>query len=230
MSGAARRELEAAVEADARVRLEVPVDQVRILWAEIGPERLTLEMFGQLRDVPYERIRPMARVTPPIAGEYVIGEGPDGLLARASFSAAWEGVPRSDREERHLVADLIRLRERVAEMEAALDGPGGLRGGTRGVPGPAARPARPDEEPDQGGPMTVATATQPSPPSPATATTATPTRARPTRASRASCGSSTSPTPSWPGPAATPPRPPSRSSTISPVSGTPSDRRASSRR
>jgi hypothetical protein len=118
VSGAARRELEAAV--GAHPRLEVPVEQVRILWAEIGPERLTLEIFGQLRDVPYERIRPTARVQPPMAGEYVIGEGPDGLLARASFSAAWEGVPRSDREERHLLADLIRLRERMAEMEAAL--------------------------------------------------------------------------------------------------------------
>jgi hypothetical protein len=116
----AERELERVIAIDPRARLQVPAETARIYWAEVGADRLTLDMFGQLPDAPYDRIRPVARVRPPMSGEYVIGVDPDGQLVRSSFGDAWEGVPRDDREERRLVSDLVRLRERVAAIEEGL--------------------------------------------------------------------------------------------------------------
>lgn len=123
MTTDAELELERALASmdDPRVRLEVPADRAVIHWLEIDAiDRLTLSMFGQLPDAPYDLITPIARVRPPSAGEYVIGVDPDGRLVRSSFSDAWADVPRNDREARHMTDDLVRLRERVAHHEEAL--------------------------------------------------------------------------------------------------------------
>lgn len=121
----AQLELDRAT-ATAEPKVTVPADQFRIMWAEVGLERLTVALFGQLPEVPYDRLTPIARVRPPIAGEYVIGADEDGYLVRASFSDAWADVPRDDRDEQRLVDDLVRLRERVVRLEAALDARAGF--------------------------------------------------------------------------------------------------------
>ena len=118
----AGRELDAAIAAvrGRDPKLEVPASEARILWGEVGPDRLTLSMFGQLDSVPFERIRPIARVRPPAAGDWIIGADERGFLVCAASSSGWEGVPTSDRDEQRLIHDLILLRERVADMEEAL--------------------------------------------------------------------------------------------------------------
>ena len=113
MSTSATRELEAAIARKPQPVAGVPLSAVRFMYAEISGEYVTATMFGQLDTVPYDRFSPVARVQPPMAGRYAIGASPDGLLVRASFDAAWPGMPTSSWLRGEEMARLHRMRWRA---------------------------------------------------------------------------------------------------------------------